>query len=366
MARHPSIRQSLFQCVGESLASACANPQHPHDRGACHVPLHVLVCPTPPEETLPIADFRVRGSRHVGKPSGNLLDTLYQHQRRQHWYQDYAVSIGAPDVVVVGSLTLETPIAQAAEAMRRDLNYDLRKQKQAKTWEGVLRDIGNHADDLGILVMKNSMVGSNTHRRLDREEFSGFALCDKKAPLIFINNADYKAARNFTIVHELAHIWLGEAGLSHGTLLQHERQSSQRIEAWCNKVTAEFLVPEQDIKGEPIPRDVLEQAIEDLSWEYKVSTWVILLRILHVGRITSAVYHEILEKERKPKVPSDEQKQQGAPPFHVTLLSRLGRRFRRALIGDTLGGHTLYRDAYAMLGTSKHGTFLKLSEKLGA
>lgn len=60
----------------------------------------------------------------------------------------------------------------------------------------------HHAETLGVTIVINGAVGNNTHRILDPEEFRRFVLTDEYAPLVFINNADGKAAPMFTLAHE--------------------------------------------------------------------------------------------------------------------------------------------------------------------
>jgi len=62
-----------------------------------HTPLGYLFADKPPEESLPVPDFRTFGDRDSARAnlSVNLLDTIYGMQRRQNWFRDYLIEIGA-------------------------------------------------------------------------------------------------------------------------------------------------------------------------------------------------------------------------------------------------------------------------------
>ena len=112
--------------------------------------------------------------------------------------------------------------------------------------------------------------GSNTHRKLEANEFRGFALADSLAPLVFINGADTKSAQMFTLAHEIAHIWLGASALSDTNVVS--TRSTHHEERWCNQVAAELLVPLQSIKAEHRDGEVLRHELDRLARHYKVST----------------------------------------------------------------------------------------------
>ena len=329
---------------------------------AVHVPVGYLFLTEPPEEPVPIPDFRTVAGRPVRQPSPNLLDSIYACQERQSWYRDFARVAQQPEVGFVGSATVETPAEAVAARMRETLGFDLAARRACPTWADALRLFIRQADTAGVLVMVSGVVMSNNYRRLDPAEFRGFALCDPLAPLIFVNGADTKAAQMFTLAHELAHLWLGASALSNSEAAP--RPGFRREEVWCNAVAAELLVPLTVLRAELREAEALPQALARLARVFKVSTLVILRRLLDAdwldrGRFDAAWAQESERLRTLALRGSD------GGDFYRTTLSRVSRRFAHALVVSTLEGQTLYRDAYRMLGVSKAETFNRLGREVG-
>jgi len=243
--------------------------------------------------------------------------------------------------------------------MRQALGFDLDERRHTPTWTDALRRFIEQADALGILVMCSGVVLNNNRRRLDPDEFRGFAMADDLAPLVFINGADTKAAQMFTLAHELAHIWLGQSAVSDAQaawLPEHE------IERWCNQVAVELLVPLTVIREEYQPKTELRAEVDRLARRFKVSTLVILRRVHDVDGLTRQqlwkAYEEELERLRA--IPKG-----SGGDFYLTQATRVSKRFARALVVSTLEGQTLHRDAFRLLGFSKLATFQELGRSLG-
>lgn len=344
----------------ESGAAKPTIKQLEHFAKAMHVPIGYLFLPKPPVERLPIPDFRTVEGRRVVRPSPNLLETIYVCQQRQEWYRDFARSAGETPKAFVGSATIESDVTGTAGAIREHLKFDVEERKRSPTWTDALRRFIEQADLAGVLVMVNGIVGSNTHRKLDPNEFRGFALADHLAPLVFVNGADTKAAQMFTIAHEIAHLWLGETGLSNAGPAS---APSHRVERWCNQVAAELLVPMGAFRAEYRPRASLRDEMDRLARSYKVSTLVVLRRIHDVGALTRPKFSEAYEEELARLVAIV--RKGGGGDFYLTQTARVGKRFARALVASTLEGQTLHRDAFRLLGFSKLSTFRDFGHHVG-
>lgn len=329
---------------------------------AVHVPVGYLFLEKPPEEPLPIPDFRTVAGRQLERPSPNLLDMIYACQERQSWYADFARLYQESELPFVGSATVGMPPETVAEQIRETLGFSVEARRDCSTWTEALRMFIRQADEAGILVMISGIVFSNTKRKLDVEEFRGFALVDRRAPLVFINGSDTKAAQMFTLAHELAHIWLGASALSNASAAPIG--GFRREEVWCNKVAAELLAPLQAIRAELRPNEPLEETLRRLARHFKVSTLVVLRRLLDSGALTRPQF-DVASQEEIVRLRELTRSASDGGNFYRTTLSRVSHRFTRALVISTLEGQTLYRDAFRMLGVRKTETFNNIGREVG-
>lgn len=327
---------------------------------ATHAPLGYLFLPSPPVEKVPIPDFRTMGNIGVSTPSPDLLDTIYESQMRHDWYRSYAVEQDYDPLPFVGSASLNDPVIQVADDIRRTIGFTMDERPQYKRWEDALRRLIDAIESVGVLVMVSGIVGGNTRRKLNPEEFRGFALTDPMASLIFVNGADSKAAQIFTMVHELAHVWLGETALSEAGMAT---QSSNAHELWANQVAAEVLVPIANLRKDyRQSADVAE--LQRLAKLYKVSTLVVLKRIHDAGFLKWDDYQKRYATELA-RVKEIMAIKSSGGNYYDTQPLRVSQNFARAVIVDALEGRTLFRDAYGLLGAAKRKTFDGLAEKLG-
>jgi len=203
-------------------------------------------------------------------------------------------------------------------------------------------------ENLDILVMRNSIVGNNTHKTLSIDEFRGFAIFDLYAPLIFINTQDTHSAQIFTLMHELVHLWIGESGIS---ALSYD--DTNKIEIFCNDIAAEILVPINllDVYWDGEYDKFTEQYIQ-LANQFSVSTAVILNKLRKLDYISFDTYEKYteFEKEKFLHYKRNKPKSIGGPNFYVGLKAKNGSNFSQALVVSTLEGKTLYAEAGRLLG----------------
>lgn len=327
-----------------------------------YVPFGYLFLDQPPVEELAIPDLRTVGNDPTRRLDINFRDLLNDVLFKQDWFREYLEESADRTLPFVGSFPASADPKEVAADMRKVL-FGGASMPTARNWEEHLRNLMISAEDAGVWVMRNGVVGNNTHRPLSVQQFRGFAISDPIAPLVFINGKDAKAAQIFTLAHELAHIWLGSTGISNVLIGEADYGVHSAIERKCNKIAAEFLVPEVGFGTQWHSDDTLNSNADRLSRHYRVSRIVIVRRAFDLGLITADEYSAFYAQESARW--QTENVDTSGGDFNRTLPMRNGVRFTQSVVRQAMSGRLLLRQAAALLNTQP-ASLVKFHQKLQA
>ena len=331
------------------------------------IPLAVLFMEIPPDFTVPIPDLRTIANAQAAKPSLEFLDALNDALIKQQWYREFQEDQETPQLSFVSKFTPYDDVAVVAKDMRATLGINNKFRRETGSWQQFLTSFVRQAEALGVLVMRGSVVRHDVTRKLKTKEFRGFAVSDSLAPLVFINAADAKAAQIFTLAHELAHIWIGESGISNINPKKRRWQDSRsEVEQFCNHVAAEFLVPKTNFDefwnrgGDALSR------IRSIATFHRVSVVVALMRAYELQKIDYQFFSEMMDAEyarfRRQEQQAAEQEQETKGNFWATFTARNGQRLINSVLKSFREGRLLYTEGAGLLGL-KVKTFTKYLQK---
>ena len=95
--------------------------------------------------------------------------------RKQDWYRDFLLKDGAEPLAFVGKYSTATSADAVANDLIETLSLSL-EDRAGISKRTFLASLTEHAEEAGILVLRNGKVGANTHRVLNVEEFLQFFL----------------------------------------------------------------------------------------------------------------------------------------------------------------------------------------------
>lgn len=261
---------------------------------AYHRPLVTFFLPEPPAQVAPLTDYRtVQDTPPESTEFAALKRRIFLLHRE---LRAIAADEQAEALPFVGSCTMGDGVRPTADAIRTILGIETVTGRRQSA-EDVFRSLRDKAHDAGVYVVLLGDLGSH-HSKVEPEEFRGIALADAHAPLVVINKYDAKPARPFTLAHELAHIFLGNSGISNQNAFGFQR-THKAVEQFCNAVAAELLVPADALraawhgKGE----DVAE-SVKPLARNFGVSEEVIARRLFDLGLITDDEYGRLIGSYR--------------------------------------------------------------------
>ncbi|WP_447787029.1 ImmA/IrrE family metallo-endopeptidase [Pseudomonas germanica] len=304
-----------------------------------HIPFGFLFLHQPPIEQLPLPDLRTVGGIAPRRPSLELLDTVKDAIRKQDWYLEYLQNQERQQLEFVGRYTSRSRIGEVVDDIRRTLGVN--PETSRLDYDKYIRALISAAESVGILVMRSGIALGNTHRKLEVSEFRGFAISNAFAPVVFINSSDAPTARLFTLLHELAHIWIGSSGVSDG-----DTANSREEERFCNAVAGEFLAPEVQFRAIWNVDINWEGNLAPLSARFHISKLAVGRRALDLGYIEKLQYSYYYRKVLK----SFQDEKGGAGDYYRNATAKNSPRLSKAVLTEAMSGRMLLREAGNLLG----------------
>lgn len=331
-ARRIGLNEARGLTGGERLSRIERGEVEPTDaqlsRMAKHYrrPLLTFFLPEPPRRDDVGEDFRTLPERT--DPSNAYLDALLREiKSRQSLTRELLEDEEDHDPIrFVGSQRVENGVARVAQAIARDIGFDRALFRAARSYEEAFNYLRSQAEDAGVFVVLAGSLGS-WHTAIDVSVFRGFAIADPIAPLVVINDQDAKTAWSFTLLHELAHLWLNAPGIS-------GQSADNGTEQFCNQVAAAILVPSDEIKalrvieGEDI--EALVAQISDFADVRRVSRSLIAYQLFLARRISRNLWQELADRFRREwrqlrQVQREAAREgEGGPNWYVVRRHRIG------------------------------------------
>lgn len=326
-------------------------------------PRHNLLFAVPPIEVSGLKDFRTVGDRRATASSPEFLALKLRIESLHDTLKEVSEADPEPPVSFVGSLTMETPIDKAVEAVHTLIPWSIPMPEIFRTARDAFNELRDRIQDLGVYVTLKGDLGSY-HTKVEPSEFRGIAIADKTVPLIVINPYDSDTAQVFTLIHEFVHILLGNSAISNQDGLIY--QGPIKEELYCNNVTAEFLVPakhllqmtSEDI-GSMDPQELVNEVV-GLAKAFHVSRLVIARKLKDLNRISEETYWSFYNALAQVGTRSRERRaDRGGPSANAVAKYRLGEKLARRIIEAADNGAISFSSASYALNI-KAGRFDKV------
>lgn len=304
-------------------------------------PFALFFLPEIPKDFQPLQDFRKSGSKTLSTSSIFIIREI---QQKQAWISDAYADNDEIKLPFVGRFTINDNPQVVAQDILKTLNIQPTRYKS----ESPIKEWIDASETKGIFISRTSFIHSRL--KLDSDELQGFAISDSYAPFVFVNSDDWNAPQLFTLLHELAHIWIAETGISNDVEPEiRHKEKFHPVELFCNEVAANALMPKEIVLkfGTQIYQNSKE--VFKASKLLGVSSFALIIRALNLGLISIPVYQklkkqadidfaEYLKREAEKKAKQKEKDNPGGPNYFLLQLNRNSRLFTQTVLDAFRGG----------------------------
>ena len=338
---------------------------------AYHQPLIVFYLPMPPRDGDYGEDFRSAPSRELDRKGEARLRLLMRNVKAsQNIMRNLLADDGeAQPLGIVNSATMEQGAEHVAKAIVTALDFDRRTFRDQKTVREAFMYLRERIERLGVFVLLQSDLGSH-HTTIPVEVFRGLVFADDLAPYIVINRNDAVSAWAFTALHELAHLWLGNSGVSGAW-------GDADIERFCDRVAATVLLPPAESrKLPPLRTATLNEAataISDFASPRNISRSMVAYNLAQADKITWTQWRALRERfaedwaKHKEVEKTRSREREGGPSYYVVRRFHLGTRLIGMARYFVSGGELTPSKAGVVLGVNAAKVYTLLyPERSGA
>lgn len=271
-------------------------------------------------------DFRTLPDRNTGGEP--LVDALVRDIRsRQAVVRAVLVEEeDARPLPFIGSMSRADGVGPVLASMCQTLGLDLAAFRAQGSPDAAFTLLRNWVEASGIYVLLIGNLGSH-HSAVSVDAFRGFALADPIAPFVVINDQDAKTAWAFTLLHEVAHLWIGETGVSGGHF-------EGFVEQFCNDVASSFLLPPQELDQIQITlatgTEAAVRLVSEFAAERLISSSLVAYRLLRAEKVTTQTWRALDSYFRsqwiKNRTAQRERAREadGGPNYYIVRRHRLG------------------------------------------
>lgn len=313
-------------------------------------PLLVFYLKEPPKKGDRGQDFRTLPGPERENPE---LDALVRDiKARQGLIRSMLEDEKVEPLGFIGAATRAVPVEKLAKSTAERLGFHLNEFRATKNGNEAFTYLRQKIEASGVYVLLLGNLGS-FHTNIPVEIFRGFALADKIAPLIVINDQDARAAWSFTALHELTHLWLGDTGIS-------GMSTENTVEQYCNDVAGEFLLPAKELQA---LAPVLNRSVASIAGDIttfaearRVSRAMVTYKLLRtgmIGKTTWASLDSLFKRQWlhfKEREAEKNKTAEGGPNYYVVRRHRVGQLLLGLVRRSLDEGNITYTKAGRVLG----------------
>ena len=147
----------------------------------------------------------------------------------------------------------------------------------------------------GVLVYESQYIP-------DVSGVIGAAIFNDICPIILIKRGGSANARKlFTLLHEYAHLLIGKSAINDDSsqTTVFENSEEQRLEASCNQLAAEILIPSEKINLSDYEGIELVEKMENLASEFRVTYTTAAVCLRRLDLISKSELSKLLDLRRK-------------------------------------------------------------------